>query len=155
MGVILVNKLSILFFIACIFLAGCTNKDEGKTSLPPTIPSQPTVNLDTFNQPLTENVTILPQKQKIEDWTVSIISKSSKSNMPIHIFELTYEGDTKAENIVVETGNAIAKYPSIEKKQSISVGSTFSSDAKQINVVVSWKKRDNSFQQDVQFEVKS
>ncbi|WP_146762427.1 hypothetical protein [Paenibacillus contaminans] len=64
MGVVLVNKLSIVFFIACIFLAGCTNKDEGKPSLPPTISSQPTVNLDTFNQPLTENVTILPQKAK-------------------------------------------------------------------------------------------
>ncbi|MFC6228774.1 hypothetical protein ACFQI7_13230 [Paenibacillus allorhizosphaerae] len=101
----------------------------------------------------TKDPVVLPKSQMIQDWNVSLISISSKNNLPTYEIELTYKGDTKAENTVVETGNAIFKLPLIEKNHYTRIGSMYSSNEKQIQVAVTWNEGDQGFKQTVLFDV--
>jgi hypothetical protein len=132
MEVIWVMKRFNIFLIAFIFLAGCSNNGENNT--PPKELS-------------------LPIQKSIQDWTVSLISKSNMNDQPVYEFELTYKGDTKAENILIQTGSAKLEAPAIENDQIMRIESSYASDVKQLDVTVSRDKGDKAFKQTVLFDV--
>ena len=75
------------------------------------------------------------------------------NDQPVYEFELTYKGDTKAENILIQTGSAKLEAPAIENDQIMRIDSSYASDMKQLDVAVSWDKGDKAFKQTVLFDV--
>lgn len=130
---VIIKKLFVI--MTCLFLTGCTHHEEMKSPL-----------LTSSSQSL------LPKQQSIQDWTISLNSVTS-SNLPKYEMALTYKGDTKAENIVIETGNATVNLPLIEKNQNMNISSSYSSNETEIKVTVSWDVGVKAFKQAVLFDI--
>ena len=94
------------------------------------------------------------QKKTIDQWNIVMTSKSDTSGLPMYVFELTFEGNTKAENVQVEAGNGTMEIPVIEKNQGITLGSTYSLNDKQVSVTVSWKEAKQQHKETVEFTIK-
>ncbi|MDB5084102.1 MAG: hypothetical protein JWN30_988 [Bacilli bacterium] len=137
------NIISVVLLFFPLVMIGCTTKNVTSISNVPKNSLIEPANLVNV-EPQTVSTDVYRPKV-MDHWLLTMYPNEKKDNFDFHYINYSYQGDTDATNVIVKFGNGLVTPKVVAKGQGGTIGSTFPSGTKQLQLSISWTENNHGY----------